>query len=118
MSVEDNIIQVKKGDFLVREGEEGSEMYYLQKGIMQVIKRRGDSEVQIGTIYSGEVVGEMSFLDKAPRSASVKAASDCELVEIHSEKFERLMGKLPIWYKALIHTLLERLRRANARIRI
>jgi len=111
-------IKVPKGDYLIREGEESTQMYFLQKGSMSVLKRIGDSEKQIGTIYAGEVVGEMSFLDKQPRCASVKAISDCELVAIPVAKFEKFFDDLPVWYKALIHTLLERLRRANARIRI
>lgn len=61
------------GDFLLHEGEVSSEMYYVQSGTLAVMKRKGDAVHQIGTIISGELVGEMSFLDKEPRSASVKA---------------------------------------------
>ncbi|MBI2522523.1 MAG: cyclic nucleotide-binding domain-containing protein [Bdellovibrio sp.] len=109
---------IAKGDYLVREGEESTQMWYLQKGSMSVLKKIADTEKQIGTIYAGEVVGEMSFLDKQPRCASVKAISDCELVAIPSAKFEKFFEELPLWYRALVHTLLERLRRANSRIRI
>lgn len=111
-------IKVRQGDYLIREGEKSSEMYFLQTGSMMVIKRKGNKEQQIGTIYSGELVGEMSFLDKAPRSASVKAITDCELIEIKSDKFEKSMEELPKWHQALLHTLLDRLRKANARIRV
>jgi CRP/FNR family transcriptional regulator, cyclic AMP receptor protein len=112
------LIRVPKDDYLVREGEEGSTLYFLQTGSLAVYKRKGDIEQQIGTIYAGEVVGEMSFLDKEPRSASVKAISDCELLVIPSEKFEAFKQKLPSWYNALVSTLLDRLRKANNRIKI
>ncbi len=111
-------IMLKPEEFLLREGEESSTMYFLQSGTLAVLKRQGDVEKQIGTIYSGEVVGEMSFLDKEPRSASIKAMSECELVVIPSEKFDKVFKAQPNWYKALINTLLERLRKANARIRV
>lgn len=111
-------IKVIKDDFLIREGDESTEMFYLQSGTMNVFKRIGDQEKQIGTIYPGEVVGEMSFLDKSPRCASVKAITDCELVSVPSEKFEKMFKDLPLWYRALVNTLLDRLRKANARIRI
>lgn len=111
-------IKILKGDYLIREGEESTQMFFLQKGSMSVLKKIGDAEKQIGTIYAGEVVGEMSFLDKQPRCASVKAISECELVSIPSAKFEKFFNDLPVWYRALVSTLLERLRRANARIRI
>ena len=59
-------MRLKKGDYLMREGEESAEMYYLKEGSLSVLKRKGTIESQIGTIYTGEVVGEMSFLDKEP----------------------------------------------------
>jgi CRP/FNR family transcriptional regulator, cyclic AMP receptor protein len=111
-------LELKKGMYLVREGEESTHLYYLQKGMLAVLKLKGGVEVQIGTIYAGEVVGEMSFLDKEPRSASVQAIDDCELTVIPAENFNRLLGALPKWYTALINTLLDRLRKANARIKI
>jgi len=111
-------IRLNAGDYLLREGEESTEMYYLQSGTLAVFKRKGDQEHQIGTIISGELVGEMSFLDKHPRSATVQAMTESVLVIIPSEKLEGTMKELPKWFTALLHTLLERLRKANARIKI
>lgn len=111
-------LKVKAGEYLLREGEASTQMFYLQSGTMGVFKIKGNLENQIGTIYSGEVVGEMSFLDKEPRSASVKAITDAEVTVIPSEKFDRALNSMPAWHKALVHTLLERLRKANARIRV
>lgn len=111
-------IRLMPNEYLMREGEESTEMYYLQSGTLVVYKRRGDGDHQIGNIIAGELVGEMSFLDKMPRSASVKALSDCVLVKIPPEKLEQTMETMPKWFSALLHTLTERLRKANARIRI
>jgi CRP-like cAMP-binding protein len=105
-------------EYLMREGEESTEMYYLQSGILAVFKRKGDQEHQISNIISGELVGEMSFLDKLPRSASVKAMTDCVLVVIPHDKLERTLDSLPKWFSALLNTLTDRLRKADARIRV
>lgn len=110
-------IFLKPDEFLMREGEESSNMYYLQSGTLAVYKLKGQAEQQIGTIYAGELVGEMSFLDKKPRSASVKAIQESTLVVVPSEKFQRYLDDQPAWYKALIDTLLDRLRRANTRVK-
>ena len=110
-------ITLNPKEFLVREGEESTNMYYLQSGTMAVYKRKGQAEQQIGTIYSGELVGEMSFLDKMPRSASVRAIQECTLVVVPVDKFQKLLDKQPPWHKALNDTLLDRLRRANTRIK-
>lgn len=111
-------LKLKKDDYLIREGEQSTQMFYLQSGTVGVFKVKGNIEQQIGSIYSGEIVGEMSFLDKEPRSASVKALSDCTLTVIPSDKFEKVMSSMPAWYKALVNTLLDRLRKANTRIRV
>lgn len=111
-------VHLMPNEYLVHEGEESTEMYYLQSGALAVFKRRGDQEHQIGTIISGELVGEMSFLDKHPRSASVKAMSECTLVVIPHETLEHTLDNMPKWFSALLQTLTDRLRKANARIRI
>lgn len=111
-------IAVKAGEYLIREAEASDAMYFLQKGSMAVMKRTGAREGQIGTIYAGELVGEMSFLDQLPRSASVKAITNCTVIEIPHEKFNTFLNRLPKWYRSLINTLLDRLRKANSRLKI
>ena len=113
-----DVLELKNGDYLMREGDDSTHMYFVQTGSLAVMKVKGGAEKQIGTIYAGELVGEMSFLDKEPRSASVKAISECELTVIPSEKFEKAIQKQPNWYRALVNTLLDRLRKANTRIKI
>ncbi|MBY0413785.1 MAG: cyclic nucleotide-binding domain-containing protein [Bdellovibrionales bacterium] len=112
------IIKLTPGEYLLREGEESFEMYYVQSGTLGVLKRKGDQEQSIGTIVAGEVVGEMSFLDKKPRSASVRAMSESILIVIPHEKLDATLDSLPKWFTALQSTLLERLRKANSRIRV
>jgi CRP/FNR family cyclic AMP-dependent transcriptional regulator len=112
------IIKLGPNEYLMREGEESTEMYYLQSGTLAVFKRKGDQEHQIGTIIAGELVGEMSFLDRHPRSASVKSMSDSVLVVVPVEKLDQVLKTTPKWFSALLQTLTERLRKANARIRI
>ena len=109
---------VAKDEYIIREGEASTEMYYLNKGTLAIYKRKGDHEKQIGTIYSGELVGEMSFLDNEPRSASVKATTESELTIIPREKLNKQIENQPSWVKVLLSTLTERLRKANHRIRI
>lgn len=111
-------VRLMPNEYLLREGEESTEMYYLQSGTLAVFKRKGDQEHQIGTIIAGELVGEMSFLDKNPRSASVRAMNDCVLVVVPLDKLEHTLESMPKWFSALLHTLTDRLRKANARIRI
>ena len=111
-------MQLKDGEYLLYEGERSDEMYFVKEGTLTVTKKRGSEEKQIGTIYSGEIIGEMSFLDREPRSASVKATGDCHLTIIERSKFDKDLKSIPPWYKGLLNTLLERLRKANTRIKV
>lgn len=113
-----DIIRKKAGEFLLYENADSSEMYYLQSGSLAVIKRKGDQNKQIGTIRSGELVGEMSFFDEKPRSTSVQALSDCELKVIPRDKFNLALEEMPAWQRAVVNTLIARLRSANAKIKI
>lgn len=93
-------------------------MYWVQSGTLVVTKKRGKDDIVLGHINSGELVGEISFLDQEPRSATVKAVSDCELIEIPRETIEGIYSVQPKWLEILVKTLAERLRKANSRIKI
>ena len=110
-------ILLEKGKFLMREGEESSTMYLLIRGELEVLKRKGDIEKAVGQINAGDLVGEISFLDNSPRSASVRALTNSEIFPIPRENFQEVFSKLPDWYKSLHQTIVDRLRKTTARIK-
>ncbi|HXH74223.1 MAG TPA: cyclic nucleotide-binding domain-containing protein [Bacteriovoracaceae bacterium] len=103
---------------LVKEGEVSTSMYWVQNGQLVVSKKRGAEDIILGHIYSGELVGELSFLDAEPRSATVKAIADTDLIEIPQETIDAIFQTQPKWLEILVKTLAERLRKANSRIKI
>ena len=110
---------LKKFDVLIQEGERSTCMYLLQSGQLVVTKKKqGADDIQLGFICSGELVGEMSFLDNEPRSATVRAVTDCEVIEIPGGLMEKVLDNQPAWFKTLLRTLTERIRKTNARVRI
>lgn len=111
-------LKLQENQVLLKEGEISNSMFWLQSGQLVVTKKRGMEEIVLGHIYSGELVGEISFLDQEPRSATVKAISDCDLIEIPRETIEAIYKTQPKWLEILVKTLAERLRKANARIKI
>lgn len=111
-------LSLKKGEFLLREGEPSNEMYLVTSGHLAIIKGLGEEEREIGKIHPNQLVGELSFLDNGPRSASVLAQSDCTLVVIKRDKFEQLLNSQQEWFKKITLTLVQRLRKANERIKI
>ena len=72
----------------------------------------------VAMIHSGELVGEMSFIDQQPRSATVRAVTDCKLFQIPLKTVEEVLKTQPAWFEAFIKTLAGRIREADSRIRI
>jgi CRP/FNR family transcriptional regulator, cyclic AMP receptor protein len=58
------------GDVLFREGETGEEMYVIQSGLVQLLKRVGPDERALATLGRGEFLGEMAILNGKPRTAT------------------------------------------------
>lgn len=112
-----SIKHLKKGDALMKEGDTSNSMYWVQSGTLRLYKKKGAGFIELGVVHSGEVVGEMSFLDSQPRSASVEALQPCDIVEIPRGKFEEFINAQPSWMKSLIQTLVKRLRTTNNRLR-
>jgi CRP/FNR family transcriptional regulator, cyclic AMP receptor protein len=111
------IKHLKKGDVLMKEGESSNSMYWVQAGTLRLFKKKGSGFIELGVVHSGEVVGEMSFLDNQPRSASVEALQPCDIVEIPRGKFDEFLAAQPSWMKSLVQTLVKRLRNTNNRVR-
>jgi len=103
-------ITVAAGDYLFHEGSQGHEAFVIEEGQMEVIKQSGEREVLLAVRGPGEVIGEMAMLEKAPRSASVKARTDSRLLAIEKEELDELMHRSRSALEALVHGVIHRLR--------
>ena len=94
-----SIEHCRAGDQLIKEGDEGDELYILNKGTVSVLKRTLDDDMYtVVTLREDEdvVFGELALMDEERRSASVTANTDCEFLVIHRDKFNRLGEKDPL----------------------
>jgi len=92
-------------------------MFYLKSGVIRIFKKKGESSIEIDTIHSGQILGELAFLDGNPRSASGEALTDCDLMEISGPTFQAVLVNMPDWLKMLLKAVVGRLRTASTRIR-
>jgi len=113
------------GETLFAEGDHSSEVYVILKGMVRVVGNVDlDDQRTMHSGFSelreGQVFGELPLFDGEPRSATVIALTDCELVVMEGEKLIAFLDAHPeIGYpifKELIHLLVGRLRQANRRI--
>lgn len=109
--------KLKKGELLFAEGENSRAMYLLKSGMVRIFKKKGDALIEIDTVRSGQILGELAFLDGNPRSASGEALTDCDLLEISGPTFQNVLSTAPDWLKLLLKTVVGRLRTASTRIR-
>jgi len=113
----ENTKKISAGEYLITEGSKNSEMYWVLSGEFIITKLNNeDKNVIVGEAKTGELIGEMSFLDNLPRSASVKAKSNSEVLVIPHNKFMSTLDNQPRWFKSLMQTLSSRLRDADERL--
>lgn len=80
----------KSGEIIMKQGEPGKCAYIIEKGRVEIlIEKDGHPPQSVGTRGSGAIIGEMALVDGAPRTATVKAIEDCEMLEISDSDFQR-----------------------------
>lgn len=86
-----NRVKAQAGDVICHEGDIGDMMYVIREGVVSIQRRvgRGDPIV-LARLSEGMVVGEMSLVDDAPRSATLVAESESLLYKISSRDFGEL----------------------------
>ena len=114
-------IQLKPGDLLCEEGEQGDSFFIIERGSLHVVRstQQGDNQT-IATVNGPTVIGEMALLDGSKRSATVRAFSDVSVYEIQCDDFQVLRNNWNVAsYKVIRNlglTLCQRLRETNLRI--
>ena len=72
------------GDDVVREGDEGSCMYFIRRGSVEVLKNAGDAnrKRRLAVLNEGDTFGEMELIDVQNRSASVRALEELTVLTL------------------------------------
>lgn len=78
------------GHCFFREGDPARSMFVLESGQAQVTKQWRGREFVLNNLKPGDCFGEMALMDLAPRSASVRAESDCRSMEFSTDDLLRL----------------------------
>jgi len=102
---------------LFNEGAAASSMFLIRSGMVRIFKSKSDGYIEIDTLRAGQIVGEISFLDNNPRSASAETLTECELVEISQTLYQNTITTVPEWLKALIRAIAARLRATTTRLK-
>lgn len=105
--------ELAANDVLIREGQPAQAIHLILSGTLVVSVARPEA-TEIAHLTSGEVVGEMSFIDRLPPSATVSATEVSVLLTIDAErlrtKLAQDIGFSSRFYRALAILLSTRLR--------
>ena len=110
-------IHLKSGEQLFAEGSPGDMAYIIEEGEIEILKSSGGKNVLLAVRKSGEVIGEMSLLESAPRFASGKARTDSKLLTISHDQLDELLNTSPSAARSLLFTITSRLRSTELMLR-
>ncbi len=84
-----------KGEAIVQEGSDGTDVFFLHKGLALVTKKKFIGARNVVKLKPGEVFGEVGSLVHAERSASVVADDAVEVLRVPCKEFQALLEKHP-----------------------
>lgn len=105
------------GTVLFSEGDRGDRACVITGGEVEVVKASGSREVLLAVRKAGEMIGEMSLLDAAPRMASVRARTDATFLTIPKQQMDELLRTSATAARSLFGVLLSRWRETESSLR-
>jgi CRP-like cAMP-binding protein len=103
------LLSFEAGDVIITEGETGESLFVLVSGSVKVaVRDPGGHDVPLCLLSEGQFFGEMSAISHRPRTATVTAASDCELLELEKPVLESIVVTYPHVRKVLEQFYVER----------
>lgn len=100
------------GQIIVTQGTPGQAFYLILSGRVEIIR----DGVSIGTFGPGDFFGDMSLLDQAPRSATIRAIDPTSCLMLSSWDFKAMLQQHPAIAIKLLEVLSRRLRATDERI--
>jgi hypothetical protein len=98
------------GAVIAEEGSAGSEMFIIEDGEVEIVRLRGGIERVLSTLGPGDFFGEMSVLERRPRSATARAKVDCRVLAIDGSTLDALLREHPDVAVRMMRKLSGRLR--------
>jgi CRP-like cAMP-binding protein/tRNA A-37 threonylcarbamoyl transferase component Bud32 len=108
---------VAAGTVIIVEGDAGDAAYVILEGECEAYRIDGDREILLRVMGAGDVFGETAILSRKPRTASVRARTDAELLRVTEDVLSRALG-LNSWMGAFVKALADRFREADLQLRV
>jgi len=108
---------LEKDNVVLQAGDPSESLFILRTGWVKIVNKddRGE-EVVLNHIGPGQTIGEMSLIDRRPRSSSVVALRAVEVMEIEYDVILEVFNHYPVLGQSLLQEMFNRVRFANAYI--
>jgi len=109
----EQVVNVKKGEIVIKEGEASDYLYYISSGTYDVLH----NNKSVGSLSPQDIfMGEMSFLLNQRRSATIKAKTAGKLILLTQKNFIKVIREYPHYGIFLSKLIAKRLVRANEQV--
>ena len=109
----------REDEMILSEGEQRRAIFLIKDGVVRIERGHMGFNVEVSRLHSGEIFGEMSFVEEFGASASVLADTEVE-VDVINEEQVRSMGRADVafygrFYHSIAEVLSRRLRETTVR---
>jgi CRP-like cAMP-binding protein len=104
----DDLVEYPAGTVILEEGQHGDRMFVVMRGELSISLK----DKVLGNVRPGEIIGEMALINAKVRSATVTAATDCQLAPIDSASFNSMLRYVPDFSMYVMNVLVNRLQTA------
>jgi CRP/FNR family transcriptional regulator, cyclic AMP receptor protein len=110
-------VKLRRGEVLFREGDIGDELYVVMDGKVKMGRTSTDGrENLLSVLGPGQMFGELSLFDPGPRSSTVTAVTDAELLALGQDQLLNWLTGRPEVARGLLLQLASRLRGLNDQV--
>jgi CRP-like cAMP-binding protein len=104
-------LRIQAGEIILREGRLGRELFVILEGTATVTR---DGHV-VNILHAGDYFGELAAIEAVPRSATVHATTDLDVLIVGPREFETMMD-MPGFRNALLNGMSRRIREGDDRL--
>jgi CRP-like cAMP-binding protein len=105
-----------EGELIFREGDHGDCMFVIQSGRVEVLLERPEGSTRLAILERGDLFGEMSLFTAQPRSATVRAFDQAQVLTVNKRGFLKRIHEDPSIAFYLLQKMSQRIRKLNVEL--
>lgn len=99
-----------RDEVIIKQGDPADGMYVIQSGQVEVLFEKREASIRLAVLEAGDVFGEMALFSKAPRSATVRAFGEAQVVKIDKRGFFARVHEDPTLAFRILQKMADRIR--------